>query len=119
MTPQVKSWAVTQADTPPGSQDSSVLLCHTMTHYGYCEKMGEGLALQKMLQQGMLGSRPRQGRLCPPHRSPGAIIPVTMMVRMPVFLRVWITGVVCGFSRFRMTSSPRRLSSCSTVSLEG
>lgn len=49
---------------------------------------------------------------------PLAIIPVTIMVRIPVFRSVCITGAVCGFSRFRMTSSPRRLSSCSTVSLE-
>lgn len=51
--------------------------------------------------------------------SPRVIIPVTITVRMPVFLRVWITGVVCGFRRFLMTSSPRRLRSRSTVSLEG
>lgn len=48
---------------------------------------------------------------------PGA--PVTMTVRMRVLRRAWMTGVVWGFSRFLMTSSPRRLSSCSTASLEG
>ena len=47
------------------------------------------------------------------------LVPVTMTVRMQVLRRAWMTGVVCGFSRFCMTSSPRRLSFHSTVSLEG
>lgn len=42
-----------------------------------------------------------------------------MTVRMRVLRRAWMTAVVCGFSRFLRTSSPRRLSSCSKVSLEG
>lgn len=54
---------------------------------------------------------------CPPN--PALLVPVTMTVRMQVLRRAWMTGVVCGFSRFRMTSSPRSLSSRSTVSLEG
>lgn len=45
--------------------------------------------------------------------------PVTMTVRMRALRRARITGVVCGFSRFLMTSSPKRLRSCSTLSLKG
>lgn len=46
-------------------------------------------------------------------------VPVTMTVRMRVPRRAWMTGVVCGFSTFLMTNSPRRLSCCSTESLQG
>lgn len=42
-----------------------------------------------------------------------------MTVRMQVLRRAWMTDVVCGFSRFLRTNSPKRLSSCSTVSLQG
>lgn len=52
-----------------------------------------------------------------PHQT--LLVPVTMTVRRQVFLRAWMTGAVCGFSTFRMTSSPRRLSSRSTASLRG
>lgn len=46
-------------------------------------------------------------------------LPVTMTVRMCVLRRVWMTGALSGFSTFLITSSPHRLSSRSTVSLDG
>lgn len=47
-----------------------------------------------------------------------ADVPVTMMVRMLASDSWWMTGDVSGFSRFSITSSPRKVRSHSTCSLE-
>lgn len=70
MTPQVKSWAVTQADTPPGSQE---LLCPPLSHNDtlrILRKDREGLAL-KDAAAGHAGKPPTTGQAVPSSQVPG------------------------------------------------